>query len=223
MLRLHFKNQQAADVDLTETRLTIGRSPDNDIVLDQEGVSGFHAEIYTENGRSYLVDLGSINGSFVNGQRATGRHEIKAWDTIKFDVVEIEVVDDKGRRPTLTRPAISDPGSDGNVATAAAAPLSAGTAIWTMRGETGMLEGASFALSGKKIIGRDASCDIVIDSSEVSRRHAELEVQGATLTLRDLGSTNGTFVNGNRISQTTLSPGDEISFDVNAFRVFASD
>ncbi len=219
MLRLHFKNHQTADVDLTESRLTIGRSPDNDIVLDQEGVSGFHAEIYTENGRSYLVDLSSINGSFVNGQKATGRHEIKAWDIIRFDVVELEVIDDEGRRPTLTRPAISDPGS---VATAAAAPLSAGTA-WTMRGETGILEGASFALSGKKIIGRDASCDIVIGSAEVSRRHAELEVQGATLTLRDLGSTNGTFVNGNKISQTTLNPGDEISFDVNAFCVFASD
>lgn len=53
------------------------------------------------------------------------------------------------------------------------------------------------------IIGTDSSCDIVVCSSSVSRRHCELVKDGTNFCLRDLGSTNGTFVNGSRIAGTT--------------------
>jgi len=60
-------------------------------------------------------------------------------------------------------------------------------------------------------IGRDMSNDIVINDSEISRRHARLFLQGTNYVLEDLGSTNGTFVNGQRlVAPFALHPGETI-------------
>jgi pSer/pThr/pTyr-binding forkhead associated (FHA) protein len=61
------------------------------------------------------------------------------------------------------------------------------------------------------VVGRDASCEIQIDDVGTSRRHCEFVRSGATYTVRDLGSANGTFVNGQRVRDATaLNDGDEI-------------
>jgi hypothetical protein len=63
---------------------------------------------------------------------------------------------------------------------------------------------------GEHFAGRDAECSITIDASTVSRRHAHITVVAGTATIEDLDSTNGTYVNGARISgPTRLDPGDE--------------
>ena len=60
-------------------------------------------------------------------------------------------------------------------------------------------------------IGREAGLDIVIDAVSVSRRHARILRQAEGLYLEDLGSSNGTFLNGERLSQPALlSPDDQI-------------
>jgi pSer/pThr/pTyr-binding forkhead associated (FHA) protein len=61
------------------------------------------------------------------------------------------------------------------------------------------------------VAGRDEECALVIDAGTVSRRHARITVVSGTATIEDLGSTNGTHVNGTRISAPTrLSPGDKL-------------
>ena len=67
-------------------------------------------------------------------------------------------------------------------------------------------------VGGRLILGRSHSCDITVDDINASRSHAELryELQGAWV-LTDLGSTNGTKVNGERISSATLSSGDRVT------------
>lgn len=61
------------------------------------------------------------------------------------------------------------------------------------------------------ILGRGAGCDIQLPDSEVSRRHAMLEIRGKEATISDLGSTNGTFVGGVRIESTTIASHQEFS------------
>jgi hypothetical protein len=62
-------------------------------------------------------------------------------------------------------------------------------------------------------IGRGESSDVLIDNVSVSRRHAEIREESGAWLLRDLGSSNGTFLNGQRVSaDQPLRPGDEISF-----------
>src|SRR5512142_1310309 len=72
-------------------------------------------------------------------------------------------------------------------------------------------------------IGRDLSNDIVINDPEISRRHARLFNQGNTYVLEDLGSTNGSFVNGQRLmGPNVLRPGDMITFGERMSLVFES-
>ena len=74
--------------------------------------------------------------------------------------------------------------------------------------------------AGRWSIGRDAASDIMLDDAGVSRRHAVLTSAGASLTIEDAGSTNGTLVNGTRLSQERrLSDGDEVRMGAMAFRL----
>ena len=60
------------------------------------------------------------------------------------------------------------------------------------------------------VIGRREDCDLRIPLGEVSRKHCRLVRDGDTLKLEDLGSSNGTFLNGQRVQEALLSPGDTI-------------
>jgi predicted component of type VI protein secretion system len=71
------------------------------------------------------------------------------------------------------------------------------------------------------MIGRDSANEIVINDAEVSRRHARLTFQGGKYVLEDLGSTNGTFVNGQRLAgPRVLKPGEVVSFGEQIVLVF---
>ncbi|MDW7966798.1 MAG: FHA domain-containing protein [Thermoanaerobaculum sp.] len=61
------------------------------------------------------------------------------------------------------------------------------------------------------VLGRGAGCDVQLTDSEVSRRHALLEIRGDEVTIKDLGSTNGTYVEGVRVTQATLESQQEFS------------
>jgi len=63
---------------------------------------------------------------------------------------------------------------------------------------------------GKTLIGRSPECQIFLDDVTVSRRHAELERNGETFSIRDLGSLNGTYVNRRRIESAVLQDDDEV-------------
>lgn len=72
-------------------------------------------------------------------------------------------------------------------------------------------QGVRFELSEPALgIGRDASNALQIHDSEVSRRHAELDREGTSYRLSDLGSANGTYVNGRRVSEQLLASGDHV-------------
>jgi hypothetical protein len=71
--------------------------------------------------------------------------------------------------------------------------------------------GETFALQGDRVaVGRSPECEIFLDDVTVSRRHAELEREGDTFTIRDLGSLNGTYVNRRRIESVVLQDDDEV-------------
>ncbi len=72
--------------------------------------------------------------------------------------------------------------------------------------------GKRFPLSNSSIfIGRQAECELVLDDTKVSRRHAALACRDGVFYLDDLGSTNGTFVNGRRIGRTKITAGDRVA------------
>lgn len=87
---------------------------------------------------------------------------------------------------------------------------------------TGPTPGATFTLEGDQLnIGRDSSNEVVINDAEISRHHARLTFQGGKYVLEDLGSTNGTFVNGQRLAgPRVLKAGEVVSFGEQIVLVF---
>ena len=86
-------------------------------------------------------------------------------------------------------------------------------AIWSVDVEKGVksLRGLHVDVLGPVVIGRSPSSDIAIDEPYVSASHARFTIQGPALVLEDLGSTNGTMVNGHIIEQpVTLRDTDEV-------------
>jgi len=80
--------------------------------------------------------------------------------------------------------------------------------------------GQRYAIGDALVIGRSSSCDIHVPDSEMSRRHAEVSSHDGGVVVRDLGSTNGTRVNGSMISApTTLAAGDVIAAGTTEIRV----
>ncbi len=216
MLKLQFDQEAFPAVDLTKPRISVGREPQNDVVLPLEGISSFHAEIYVDDGKIALVDLGSTNGTFVNGRRVSGRVALSVSDKLRFDTLEAQVVDTE-RQKTQLNPQVS-PAPEGS-------ERSDKTQVrqiiigWVLKGVAEPVKNRVIALTGKKIIGRDDACDVVIDDHMISSRHASIEVTGDNVKVTDLDSTNGTFVNGRRITEAELKNGDEVRFDQIAFRV----
>ncbi len=71
----------------------------------------------------------------------------------------------------------------------------------------------------RTVVGRRDKCDLRIPLSSVSREHCEITIQDDVATLRDLGSTNGTLLNDDRIQKQNLKAGDEITIGPVVFTV----
>jgi predicted component of type VI protein secretion system len=78
---------------------------------------------------------------------------------------------------------------------------------------SGPTPGVIFPIEGDQlVIGRDSTNGVAINDAEISRKHSRLSFQGGKYVLEDLGSTNGTFVNGQRLAgPVVLKPGDVVS------------
>jgi diguanylate cyclase (GGDEF)-like protein len=77
---------------------------------------------------------------------------------------------------------------------------------------------------GKTVLGRSAQADIPLKDSGISREHSEIKVDGEKVSIKDLGSTNGTFVNNKRITRHVLEDGDKIQISsTTVFKFILSD
>ncbi|MEY4423621.1 MAG: hypothetical protein RLZZ258_724 [Actinomycetota bacterium] len=165
------------------TPVKIGRTPNNDVVVDDKLVSRSHAVVdFDENTKNWsITDTNSANGLFINGVRINS-----AWLT---EVTEIQLggVDDA---PVL------------KLTLAVPSTLATGSATSAV---------ASASMVPDIIIGKSADATFILSDVLVSRTHARLIHTGTSLLLEDLGSTNGTFVNGQIIRSQLVSEGDIIT------------
>jgi ABC-type multidrug transport system ATPase subunit len=185
------EDAQSRTVPLGAAPVSIGRAPDNDLVLASRFVSGRHARVEPAGGGHRIVDVGSTNGLLYEGRRVPS-HELANGDVIR----------------------IGDP------ATGSFVSLTYRNSAVAPAHQTAQ-PAQSYALdpSDPQItIGR-AGCDIVLENPQVSRFHAQIDrASGGGALLRDAGSTNGTFVNGQRLAGVhTLRQGDVIQ--IGAFKL----
>lgn len=98
------KGETLAELD--RQRTAIGRDPANDVVLEDGSVSGFHAVVFKDQGAVSVVDLGSTNGTALDGVRLRERTALKAWSRLRLGGVELVVADTESREPTRVQPAV---------------------------------------------------------------------------------------------------------------------
>jgi len=166
------------------TSWLIGSAAGCDIQIRSPYVSGRHCRLTLDAGSWTLEDLGSTNGTFVNGARVTAPTAVSPEDRVTLG----------------TNVSLAWPGQPATSREEVVVPLPAG------RREI--------------VIGRSAACDVTIDMPMVSSRHAVLETNGSKWRIRDLGSTNGTFVRGRRIDgPVEVSVGDVIGLGSSRLRL----
>lgn len=192
---------------LTNGTIGIGREPGNQIQLDPAyfpTVSRRHAQIVHENGGFQVVDLGSFNGTLVNGQRIAAPTALKHGNLIQIGLGGPEL---RYVNPADVSAALPGNDSGGTMV------MKAGSSS-SMGGESrNFLIRRNFG-TGKQgnvlTVGRTEDNDIQLDVLQISKHHAKFVLQGGTTAIEDIGSTNGVYVNGQRVSRCQVSPQDVV-------------
>ncbi|MGN6393429.1 MAG: FHA domain-containing protein, partial [Gemmatimonadales bacterium] len=217
----------------TGSAIVFGRDAGADVVVTGSEVSRRHAEIQATPDGYVLNDL-SVNGTYVNGERAGRQHMLARADVIRIGNDEFRFYADASP-PATSRPRRSIP-----PVTAPQPPTGAGARLSdTLMGMPHPLPSPSVtptapqaaplasllvrtgALKGRRLpvkvpvvnIGRAEFNDVVLSDPSVSTSHAKLQRREDLWVVSDLGSTNGTFVEGERVEgEVPLAPGSTLKF-----------
>jgi pSer/pThr/pTyr-binding forkhead associated (FHA) protein len=97
--------------------------------------------------------------------------------------------------------------------------------MWTLRFISGKYQGGEFPLRPNReiVIGRSSDLDMVLVEDMVSRKHAKIVTDDGSISIQDLGSTNGTFVNGEKIRTVRLKEGDRILIGTSIIKLVATN
>lgn len=198
------------EFELSKASITLGRGLANDIVLADVRVSRNHARLECDSSGCRILDLGSSNGTQLNG------HDIIQADLKRGDVISLG----SSRLRYLVSPLAEDLAmtrldSEGDI------QLTLSQEILPMTiNETDTPRLVVFTQEGTRevsledveriTVGRTDESDLTLVEDRVSRRHAEVLRKGDNWILRDLGSTNGTWLHGERIEQVALQPNDVV-------------
>jgi pSer/pThr/pTyr-binding forkhead associated (FHA) protein len=174
----------------------VGREPGNEILIASPHVSRRHAVITWRSGGFVISDLGSLAGTQVNGRLIDAPTPLHGGDILTFFDVE------------MSFHLVAQRKEPDEIEVGRAAPVLTSAAEDRLVIGSGPQEGREIALpGGRMVIGRanaGAAFDIALPDRSVSRPHAQVERVDDHYVLTDLGSANGTLVNGRLIEEPTL-------------------
>lgn len=179
---------------------TIGRSPENDLSLQDESISRKHAKIFLDDTVFYLQDFGSRNGTLIDSRKvfldiqplADDAHIELSMDT----VLSFHTTSEDDRQTFEARLEVVQ--------------------------SPGLTAGQQFAVFNHATIGRSKTNEVYIPDELVSRRHAKIALEKELYYLTDLGSLNGSIVDQHRISRESilLKDGAEIQLSSESYFIF---
>ena len=210
-VRLSFPKGEHDDVLAQPGELTIGTAGDNHVVLQADGVLPHHASIIVDNRGYTLFVRGADAWTHVNARPVREKAILRMGDVVSLQSVNIVL------KPDSDEIVVGDPprSASGTTSEAQTPPKV------VLRGVSGPYFGKVIAVQGQLTIGRGTDCDLVLDEPEMSKKHARIELGANDISLRDLGSSNGTTINGVQVRDAALYTGDQIAFDRNRFLIEA--
>ena len=210
MFKLQIKDTPQKSIWLVGPYVTVGRAKSNNLVVDVPGVENLHVELDVSGDTIFITDKSGDQSVVVNGEQLQRKRLIKHGDVIMLNTVELELVDPKLHRKPFT----STKSTVKQAPRIAKKPSSA----WTIQTDGGSPV-QNFEVKKMAVLGRGKDCDISIPGNYLSRRHVEFNVENGLLHVRDLDSSNGTFVNDKRVSVSRLKDGDRLTLDQLSFVV----
>ena len=197
------------EFSLSKPTVEIGRAALNDIVLSDHKISRSHARIECDETGCTLIDLGSSNGTLVNGDRID-RAKLVPGDVIQLggSILHFEEI------ASLQDPEMTMLNTEADVRASLASTM-INTSLNDVSESRIVIHNLEKTWEvpieeTSLLIGRDPACDIVFDDIRLSRRHAEIVGKEGIFTIRDLQSTNGTWIDQKRIDKHVLIDSDEI-------------
>lgn len=216
-MKLVFPGGEHPQVLLGEGVNRIGSDPNANIVLDRPGVMPQHCQLHVTTG-GVTLDVPAGACVSVNGRPVAGLIALRRDDTVAFDNVQARLASVEAVAPATSRVGPATAASnDGAGVTAVRAALPR----YVLRTVSGAGFGRSHPVAGTTVVGRAPECTLRLDESGISRMHARLVPTGDGVQLEDLGSTNGSFINGKRVLFGEARVGDELMFDTLRFRLAA--
>lgn len=200
MLQLRNKSTSKGPLWLVDKKYTLGNDAGCDVKISSPGVQSQHAELLVNGDSVQVVNLVGGTELTVNGQSVTDKANLKPGDEIKLGGETLELHDPKSSQVK-------------------AAPQQNATEGWALKALNTALAEKHFPLSGSQTLGRSQDCDISLGVVHLSRKHASVAVTDKGLVIEDLNSSNGTYINGKKVTKAVAIAGDEVSFDTLRFRV----
>lgn len=215
-MKLVFPNGEHTQVLLNSGVNRVGSGPDNAVVLADPAIGEVHCEIHvTSTGANLQVPAGGGPVS-VNGKAVPDIMALRAGDQIGFGPVIARFAVVEAARSVSPAGAAAGPDDDSG-----ATRVRMAVPKYVLRGVSGAVFGKVFPVAGPVVIGRAPECDISVHAEEISRRHALVKPTPDGLSVEDLGSSNGTYINAKRVQQGFLNAGDELRLDAVRFIVVA--
>jgi len=200
-LKLRFVGHDHPELTLGVGVHGVGRAADGRDAL--ELADGEHAapavRFCVDRRGVWLTVAEGARGVHVNGREIRRMAMLRVGDAVYVDGKEMRLV--AATPPRSPEAAWRESGDE------------SGDPRVVLRGVGGQYHGRSFTLEAPRLVGRAGDADIRIDDPAFADRHARLELIGGQIVLRDLGSVDGTLVNGETMRDALLQPGDQIVFD----------
>lgn len=213
-MKLVFPDGDRPQMLLEQRLYRLGSAQDADVVIGAEGIEPLHCELQVgAQGVQLRVPKGIPVR--VNERPVAGLIALRAGDTLGLAAARIRLLDAAAGGSTASPAAMRSPeGADRN-ATVVRPVLPK----FVLRGLSGDHFGRSYPLQASLTIGRAEDAGLRIPLDSISRLHARLTPAGDEVLLEDLGSANGTWLNGKRITRAQAVHGDEIRFDTQRFQL----
>lgn len=209
-MRLSFANGEHADFVVGDGVATLGSAEGNTVVLPRGDITARHARLSADARGLVLEVLDPAARTHVNARPVREKALLRCGDVLCLGKVVIVL---KAERDDVIDTTVPP------AASTAQGVLHPARAV--LRGVSGSHFGRAIAVNPRIVVGRDPACGLVVDEAQVAPRHAMVEQVGEAIYLRDIDSPNGVRVNGVRVRNAVIHPGDQIAFEGSHFVVEA--